>query len=157
MSAWSPPRGGSGQVPSELVYQQITAPVNVTGANQNTPTTVITSSAKVFTGGVVLVEFFSPLITTDGSAAGDTFSIGLFDGTANTAGIVGYLAQIVTPVAHTLQVPVCAKVRLTPSAASHTYIVACWSTNTVGTPSVGAGAGGSGNQFPAYLRITSFV
>jgi hypothetical protein len=42
--------------------------------------------------------------------------------------------------------------RLTPSAASHQYIIKAWRTGA--NVSIDAGAGGSGNDMPAFLRIT---
>ena len=46
------------------------------------------------------------------------------------------------------------RLRFTPTAATHTYGISAFCSNTGGTPAVGAGAGGINTLVPAFLRIT---
>ena len=57
-----------------------------------------------------------------------------------------------TPASAALHYPVLTHVRKTPSNASHTYSIR--GTVSAGTGVVAAGPGGSGQQYPAFIRIT---
>jgi len=129
----------------ELDYAEITADVSVGGA-----TTVLTGNAVTYDGTTkILVEFYAShfSLSTTNSA---TLSINLYqDGSdigriwqANAAG--GATAWTGSGI-HACR-------RLTPSAASHTYSIRASQIN--GTHTINAGAGGSGNVMPAFMRIT---
>ena len=134
----------------EIGYDQITASVNI-AATAPPGTTIIGGTARTYDGGPVVLEFFSPQITTPNAAAGNTVNIALFDGASQ----VVILGIIQTPAAANTKVPVLLRWRFTPSAGSHTYAIAAWAASTTGTPSVAAGTGGISSGFdPAYLRIT---
>lgn len=133
-------------------YDQITAGVNITSTAEATPTTIITSSAITFDGNPVMAEFYAPFVLCDTGAANDQVQILLFEGTTE----LGRLAQIRSLNATFAYVaPVHVATRFTPSAGSHTYKICAYATSTTGTPAVGAGAGGTGTVFPAYLRFFS--
>ena len=50
--------------------------------------------------------------------------------------------------------PVVGKLRFTPSAASHTYGISAFASNTGGTPAVGAGAAGAVDDSPPKCAVT---
>lgn len=134
----------------EIGYDQITATVNPTGTTEGTATTIITCAAHTFDGGLVLATFNAPLAVGPGAAAGNNLFIGLFE----SGTLVNRLAASITPAANTLGVWISQATRFTPSAGSHTYTIGAWVTNTTGTPSINAGAGGAGASSPAFVRFT---
>ena len=132
----------------ELSYNEITATVNVTGTTSGSPTTIISGTPVTLSNNRVMVEFFSPQVSTPSAAAGNTTNIGLYE----NGSLVSILAQVNTAAAATQVCPVFARWRFVPTAGSHTYSIAAWATNTTGTPRVFAG-NGSGVVVPAYIRI----
>ena len=146
--------GGSGGNPPgfEFGYDQIAATVNLTGTTEGTATTVITCAAHTFDGGAVLCEFFSLIVQAPNNAVGDSTVVGLFESGALINRLVFARAGFVT--AQSPQYPGYGSMRFTPSAGSHTYVVAAWVTDTVSTPNVVAGTGGPGNNPPAWVRFT---
>ena len=134
----------------EIGYDQITASVNVVAAGAP-GTTIIGGTSRTYDGNPVVLEFFSPQVTTPSAAAGNTVTIALFDGATQ----IVILGVIQTPAAANMKVPVLLRWRFTPSAGSHQYAIVAWTASTTGTPSVAAGTGGVNSGFqPAYLRIT---
>ena len=135
----------------EIGYDQITATVNVTSTTEATPTTVISCAAHVFDGSPVLVSFFTPGLTTPNNAAGDFIRISLFESTTE----IGVIAFRETPSSTHVEVgSISGFFRFTPTAGSHTYTIGGSVNSTVGTPAVGAGAGGTGAFVPAFVRFT---
>ena len=133
--------GGGG---GELVYTQITSPVQVTGTSAATATTVIAGAAFAYDGSPVIVEFFSPRCDNP-ATSGATLTLALKDGATS----VGWLAVLGGTA--TLAAPVQASRRITPTAGSHTYSVVGWVTLDFGSVM----AGNSTTSYsPAYLRIT---
>ena len=141
--------GGGGGGGAEIGYTQITANVNIVGTTEGTATTVISPGALTFTGQPVLVQFCTNGLRPP-STVSQSANVGLFESgtlvlkmgneTCWAAGV-----QIVTPVYY--------QGRFTPSAGSHTYLVAAWADSTTGTPLVAAGLGGAGNTSPASVRF----
>lgn len=133
----------------EFGYDQITSTVNITGTAENAATTVITCAAHTFDGGAVIATFCG-VLKSPGQAAGDFILVGLFESTT----IISRLAIMDTSVAVPFTATITGSFRFTPTAASHSYTVQSWITDTVGTPAVVAGVGGSGVNSPAYVRFT---
>ena len=106
-------------------------------------TVVVTAAEITFDGSTaVIVELWAPYIVTGASTA--SVLIDLFDG--STA--LGITAQITQGGGRTAGL---ITVRLTPSAAAHTYSWRAWRADSNGT--IQAGAGGAGAYMPGYIRI----
>lgn len=134
----------------EIGYAQITSNANITDTAESTATALISSGALTFDGGAVIAEFYSPVVSTDANATGDTTKVTLFEGATE----LGKIAQVDT-VAASIQVATPKTgLRFTPTAGVHTYKLCAFVPSTVGTPFIGAGAGGTGANVPAYIRFT---
>lgn len=133
----------------EVGYDQITATVTVASTTEATGTTIITCAAHVFDGAAVLVEFFTPQLTT-GSTSGSFVAVSLFEGATQ----ISELCSLKTTAASQAFAPGIGKLRFTPTAASHSYTVTAFASNVTGNPSVNAGATGTGANPPAYIRFT---
>lgn len=132
----------------EIGYDQITAPVSVTSTTEATGTTVITCGAHTFDGAAVMVEFYSPGIAISGTS-GANMTVSLFESSTQ----IGELFfQEQNGVANTMNTPVTALLRFTPTAGSHTYTVTAIRSTTI-TMTVNAGAGGTATLVPAFIRF----
>lgn len=134
----------------EVGYDQITSPVNIASTTEATGTTIITCSAHTFDGAAVMCEFFAPYISTPSTIVA-TVGISLFESTTEIA-LIDYIAT--GTMTNTIYLPAIGKIRFTPSAGSHTYLIKAFVSSTTGTPAVGAGSGGTGGVPPAYVRFT---
>jgi hypothetical protein len=144
------PYSGASYVSGEMDYVQFTAPVSITATTEGTANTVVTGASVAYDGStVVYVEFFAPNAQPEVTATGQAMSFVLLDGASVLA---GFYTRIRTPgSAAALQVPINARRRLTPSAGSHQYIVKAFVST--GTGSVNAGAGGTGDYPPGFIRV----
>lgn len=133
----------------EIGYDQITAPVSVTGTTSGTATSIIAGSAYTFDGSPVIAEFYAPWVKTPSLAVGNFTIVSLFEGATALA-----VSQHITPAAASAYSPGTLKFRFTPSAGAHTYSIKSFVTNTTGTPQIGAGTGAAGADAPAFLRFT---
>lgn len=133
----------------ELNYTQITANANVTDTSEATATALISPGAITFDGTAVKVEFFCASVQTDSAAIGDLLTITLFEGATQ----IGRLAVLDTVAAQIQKEPIKAEYRFTPTAGSHTYKVCAFTTSVTGTPTLVAGAGGTGVAVPAFIRF----
>jgi hypothetical protein len=134
----------------ELAYAEITATVNVVSTTEATGTLIVTAPAFTADGSSpVVVEFFSPALTSP-AVAGGYLIVSLFEGATQ----IGRMGAVVPPTAANLAVPAFTRRRFTPSAGSHTYSITAVVSGTTGTPSVGAGVSGTVGYMPAYIRIT---
>ena len=132
----------------EYDYAQITSDVNVTATTEAGADTVITGASVAYDGSTIVeIEFFAPVAQLE-DTAGRFMSVWLYDGASS----IGQIAFLRNPAAAHMNWSVVGKTRLTPSAASHTYSVRA--SVSAGTGVVSAGAGGTGVNRPAYLRIT---
>jgi len=132
----------------EFDYAEFNANVSPTATTDATANTVVTGNAVTYDGStIVMVEFFAPAARPRADAAGSLFLV-LYDGAA----AIGRLAAFNYPATGADTKPVKVARRLTPSAGAHTYSVRAFVD--AGTGLVGAGAGGSGVQFPGFIRIT---
>lgn len=133
--SWSRPPG------YKLDYAQITAQVGPIGATtEGTAVAVVTGNSVAYDGSQVKVEFWCPGIT---SGAGSVTFVVLRDTT-----VVGHFAAMPGSASGAVS----GVVFDTPSAANHIYKVSCYVN--VNNCWVEAGAGGSGNFLPAFLRVT---
>lgn len=133
----------------EFDYAAITSAVNPTATSEATANTVVTGNAVTYDGSTdVWVEFFSHNSRPATDASGRTMTFWLYDGSSS----IGSIGLVGTPAANGSNSVVCARIKITPTAAAHTYSIRA--SVSGGTGLVGAGAGGAGNASPAYIRIT---
>lgn len=133
---------------SEIGYDQITSNVNIASTTEASGTTIITCAAHVFDGAAAMATFFTPIVF-DGTSAGSTIVVSLFESSTQIGRLVSaYVA------AGGIAVGVSGMLRFTPSAASHTYAVTAYVSSLTGTPSVTAGAGGTATYVPSFIRFT---
>jgi hypothetical protein len=147
-TTWADVTGGSADLSGEeLDYVQGTATVSVTGTSEGAANTLLTGTSQAYEAVPTLIEVFCPRVTTGASSGASVIGI-LMDG----ASVLGRIFLVITPAAAALTVPVHAAYRLTPTAATHQYIVKAWRQTADGswTP----GAGGAGTEVPAFIRIT---
>ena len=144
LPAWEYPPG------YEIGYTQITAKVNVTSTTESSGTLIIDPGSLTFDGGPVLFHFYSPQIVTS-SALAQALVVSLFEG-ATQIGRLVFASNVVSGTDNT--VTGAGFLRFTPTAGSHHYTVTAWTQNTTGTPFVGAGAGGTATDVPAFARFT---
>jgi hypothetical protein len=131
----------------EIGYDQVTsASVTITSSTESSGTTLVTSSAYTFDGGAVICEFFCPVLFS--TAGIQVITISLFESTTQ----ITRLAQIQTNFTNSLGIPVYARYRFTPSAASHTYKVTAH--RTVADANTSEGSGGTGGYPPMWTRFT---
>lgn len=135
----------------EIGYDQITSNVNVVSTSSAAPTALITCAAHTFDGGAVIVEAYSPRIGLDMNNANDIMAFQLTEG-GTSLGVLGVIKSPQT--ANQQLLFYYARWRFTPTAASHTYVLAAHVTSTAGAPFFGAGAAGSLTDVPAFVRFT---
>ncbi len=141
-NAWKYPPG------YEFDYAQITSNASITATTEATANTVVSGNAVTYDGStIVLIHAFAPLVAPGTGAVWIRFQ--LYDGSSSIADTWGYWQPASPPE----YVPVNLFRRLTPSNASHTYSLRAYQANS-NTGTVFAGAGGSGNVVPAFIRIT---
>jgi len=125
----------------EIDYAQKTSNTSITATTAGSADTIITGNAVAYDGAtIVLIEFVAAFVTPP---AGQDITIGIFESTTEV-GRVCYLTAAGFSNVH-------GAYRLTPTAATHTYLVKAWVASGTGT--VGAGAGGAAAT-PAFMRIT---
>ena len=132
---------------SQLDYAQITAnTATITATTEGTATAVITGNSVTYDGSAVMVNFWAPKVTVPAATTTVTYVVlrdstvvgQVFGGSVTAAGAGGFNYV---------------SVKDTPSAGAHTYKVTAFA-GAAGGIIVNAGAGGSGNLVPAYLRVT---
>lgn len=127
----------------ELDYAQITAnPSGITATTEGTSQAVITGNSVSYDGSRVKVGFFVPKLSASASLTAtfvvyrDSTVVGqVFAGTVNTT-LQGTELELFD----------------SPTTGLHTYTVKAFVSS--GTLTVNAGAGGSGNLVPGWLRVT---
>jgi hypothetical protein len=149
--SWADAAGSGDFAGKELDYVQITSNVGITSTNSASPDTVITGTSVAYDGSTIIeVEFWCPYAEVE-DASGASLVFVLYDG-GTVLGRFGLMSNVANAA---LRMPISLKRRLTPSAASHQYIVKAYSSATTANAAVGAGAGGNAStQFPAFIRIT---
>lgn len=138
----------------ELDYVAPTSTVSVIATAAASATTIITGNAVAYDGSTaIIIEFFCADADFSGATAADLFILYLYDGASE----IGFAAVVKNSVtgANAQRGPIHASVRITPSAATHTYSWRGTVTNASRPMAIGSGAGSSsGVRFPMYLRIT---
>lgn len=130
----------------EYDYHSFTGAVSISATTEATANTVVAASAVTFDGATtVMIEFFAPYAQT--LTNGDQLIVDLYDGAASIGFMGTYQDNANLPKAQRMAI------RLTPSAAAHTYSIRA---HRVGTSniSVGAGTGGAAAYPPGFIRIT---
>ncbi len=149
LPAWATPPG------FEIGYDQITASVNITGTSAGSPTTIITCASHTFDGAPVLMEFFTPFVITPTNVTATSDAVGiLLVESATALAEIAFIREGIASPSTNGYFPICAKFRFTPSAGAHSYVIAAYTGATTGTPSIGAAAGTSGADTPAFVRFT---
>lgn len=135
--------------PVELSYVERTTSMSPTQTAEASAETVVTAAALSLDGSTrVRIEFYTPFARSANTTAA-TINFYLFDGSTS----LGRIAVIGTPANNTTYAPVHVDRFLTPSNASHTFSIRV--TVSGGTGAVAGGAGGSGVDAPAYIRVTT--
>lgn len=140
---------GSAHAGYEFDYVQITSDVALSGTTEGTADTVITGTSQAYAAVPTLIEFSCVEAQTHPSA-GANIVVLLYDG----ASVLGRMGVVINPAAATFRLPLRLAYRLTPTAATHQYIIKATISGSGGAPYIGAGAGGTGTSLPAFLRIT---
>lgn len=137
---------------SEWDFKQLTADVTgVTGTSESGATTIVTGDSVVYDGTRVKVEFFAPeIVNVAGSGTNKVSLVFLRDST-----VVGQAVILETGSTFMNGAAPRAECFDTPAAGSHTYAVKAFSAATSPNYTFKAGAGGSGNLVPAFLRVTA--
>lgn len=144
---WSYPPG------YEFAYDAITGTVTITGTSEASPTTVITGSSASYDGSTaVMVELSVPRVAYTNAAAARQVVFDLYEDSTILGRIATWTPNFVS--GQTSVNPIVGHFRRTPSSGSHNFVVKGWITNGSDTVIVGAGAGGTGANVPAYLRVT---
>ena len=134
----------------ELDYAEITSSASITATTEAGADTVVTGASVAYDGAtIVFIEFAAPWWNPDTVAAGRQIALYLFEDGASLGRIGLHFSQVAGVNAH---MPLRAATRLTPTNASHTYSIR--SAVSTGSGTIAAGAGGSGAERPAFLRIT---
>ena len=139
--------GGGG----EWDYKQATA--DITGINATTEggaATVLTGNAVTYDGTRVKLEFYAPeIVYVAGTGTNKLTAVFLRDSI-----VVGQAVVLESGSSFVSSEGAKAECFDTPSAGSHTYAVKAFAAATSPNYTVKAGAGGSGNLVPAYMRVT---
>lgn len=136
--------GGGSSPGTELDYKQITTDsASITATTEGTAAAVITGNSITYDGTRVKIEFWAPQQIA--SAAGITISYVIL----RDITVVG---QAQASLSASGEAAVKVEAFETPSAGAHTYKVSAFVSS--GNVVVKAGAGGSGNFVPAFLRVT---
>lgn len=142
--AWAYPPG------FEVGYDQITAAVNITGTTQAAANAIITCAAHTFDGAAVLLDFYCPFLAHS-TTAGATLGVSLFE-SGSVICDLAFLRNASTTGQFYSSLR--ASLRFTPTAASHSYVIAAYTSSTTGTPAVSCGTGTAGAVVPCYVRFT---
>ncbi len=130
----------------EFDYVERTSNLTVTHTTAATADTIITGSSVSYDGSTrVCIEFYCYAAEMTGANA---LLISLWDGSTE----LGRWALIENPAAGSFAAAQSPKRFLTPSNASHSYLVKAWKTG--GTGIVYGGSGGTDTPLPMFLRIT---
>lgn len=129
----------------EVAYAQITSNATTAATTEGTATQIVSSGAVTYTAEPILIEFYCPYLANSDSGA--TTTLTLFDDTT-VVGIIGKAQAAAGNAGHATHL----MYRLTPTAASHTYLVKFHTS--AGTSTANAGAGGSATYLPCFIRVT---
>jgi hypothetical protein len=139
----------------EIDYVEKTSDTSVTGTTEGAATTVVTGNAVTYDGRTpVWIEFFAPFAEADDQYDNDFVNFVLTDGGTVVGRIASHIHHDKSTASTTgSRTPIKTGLRITPSAASHTYDVRAWAASGAATVK-GDAAAGAGTWTPAYIRIT---
>jgi hypothetical protein len=138
-SLWSVSSG------AELDYAQVVTPsAAVSATTEATAAAIVTGNPVTYDGTRNKIEFFCPALA---ASTGLTLNIVFLRDTT----VIGQV-RVVTYTTSAALYPPIGEVFDTPSAGAHTYSVKAFVST--GNATIQAGAGGSGNLVPAFLRVT---
>lgn len=134
----------------ELSYVEFTSSVSITNTSEGAADVIVTAASVTFDGTAVWIEGWAPFATA--SVGGTRLVIGvLWDDTAGASiGKAPVLSDV--SAANDEYGAFFFRRRLTPAAGARVYSWRAFAT--IATATIAAGAGGSGNYLPGYIRIT---
>lgn len=127
------------------LYAEVTTNVSVTGTTEAAPTDVVSLGALTYDAVPIEIEAFCPDV---GTSASLTVLFVWYDGATELTRAVEARTGSASDDKGTSP-----KIRLTPSAGSHTYKLTCFKASGTVSLSAGSGSGGSGTYAP--IRITA--
>jgi hypothetical protein len=134
----------------ELDYVEVTSDVSVTTVDGGGFDTVVSGTSQAYANEAILIEFYANAVQPPGTASNNYLYFALFDGGTQLGNLT---IALIANSASGQRYPVMAKRRLTPTAATHQYIVKA-AIGASGTGTVRAGNGTSGAAMPCFIRIT---
>lgn len=135
--AWASSAGSA-----DLDYVQITGDVSVTATTSAGANTIVTGTSQAYDGTPIWVEF-----VTAGLVTGTTSIIlVLYDGATQ----LGRIANVTSGAGY--YIPAHTRVKITPSVATHQYIIKGYVDG--GSGGVVAGSGASGTNYPSFIRVS---
>jgi hypothetical protein len=141
---WATPSAGGGV--TELAYATRTSDVLISGTSVSSPTDCVSTAATTYAATPTRIDVFA--VAVELTSSGIVVFVDLWDDTTN----LGRIGQVQSG-SNNLDAPFYACVFVTPTAGSHTYKVRAWKSG--GTAAIRAGAFGSGNFAPMFIRVTS--
>jgi hypothetical protein len=146
-SAWGKSVADAINLDWELAYAELTSPLAIGPSGEATSNSVAITGPITHDGRPILIEFFAPVIQLP-PGVGSTFNVWLFQDAVS----MGLLSATMSVVAGQGTVSVYGARRLAAPSGTHSYSAraACSS----GSGSVIAGPGGTGNNMPAFLRVS---
>jgi len=134
---------------NELAYAEFASAIAPAATTEAAANTIVSGTTVAYTGStIVLIEFFA-VNARPAVVNGASLSFWLYED-GGSLGLWGFISAAAALGGQNL--PVHLARRMTPSNASHSYSVRA--SVTTGTGLVNAGAGGTGNSLPGFLRIT---
>lgn len=137
----------------EYDYVAVTAPVVISANSEGTAATIVGGNAVTYDGStVILIEWFCPQVQVASGAS--PIVVCVFDG----ATPLGQICNDALSSAYGLNTATAAKygaLRVTPSAAAHTYSIKGFGAG--GNATYEADVGGSGKLAAMFMRITRAV
>lgn len=143
-TVWNNEHVGNMDHLTEVNYTEFTSDVAITGTTVGAANQIVTSGPITYEAVPHMIEFEAWI---EPGATGSQFII-LRDGTT----VLGTLGRFAAGGATG---PVSRSRRITPTAASHTYNVACWNASALGAIKAGPGgtAGDNTTHLPGFIRI----
>ena len=123
----------------DIAYVEFTADVSVTGTAF---VDVVSSGVITYAATPIMIEFYARAVGAGGSGG---LTLNLRDSTTDLGRFFGLSTNGIADGVYVAR-------KLTPSAASHTYVISAQNLISQ-TSTVYAGAGGAGNYMPGFIRI----
>lgn len=139
--------GSSGVTVLDYV-QNVAGNTVISATTEGTAHTLITGTSQAYAAVATVIETYWPRVNF-AAVAGTSVIWLLYDG----ATILGRLAVESNPSGGTLIKSFRGSYRLTPTAATHQYIVKAYRQNN--NCSVDTGAGGTGVELPGYMMVST--